>query len=227
MKKEILLKYVTNQNKNYSIDGYKRNSPDVDKPFNIIPSGNITMKGVDFPVEGTDNLGNKIIMQPGKDYKFPGNEVIEKPLKNKWEIMQDGGSPAYNIEELANQLYEKNKDVPWVKRIMTGDTRSITDPNNPNQRSSHLMSSSDNYIFPMITDNNGTLEYITDWRKAFDIAKQKGDVIEMPNKEIANRIASGGYKTGKYWNSFVNKLEKKQIGGSIGFTQGTKWSIVE
>jgi len=65
-----------------STQGYKRNSPDVDNPYNIIPSGDITMKGVDFPVIGTDNLGNTKIMQPGKNYKFKGSSVIEVPLKN-------------------------------------------------------------------------------------------------------------------------------------------------
>ena len=64
-----------------STQGYKKNSPDVDKPFNIIPSGDITMKGVEFPVKGTDNLGNTKIMKPGKDYKFPGTIVTETKYK--------------------------------------------------------------------------------------------------------------------------------------------------
>jgi len=62
---------------NCSVEGYKRNSPDVNKKVNIIQSGNITMKGVDFPVKGVDNLGNTKIMKPGKDYKFPGTIVKE------------------------------------------------------------------------------------------------------------------------------------------------------
>ena len=60
-----------------STEGYKKNSPDVDNSVNFIPSGNITMKGVDFPVKGTDNLGNTKIMKPGKDYRFPGTIVKE------------------------------------------------------------------------------------------------------------------------------------------------------
>ena len=32
--------------------GYKRNSPDVNKKVNVVPSGDITMKGVDFKVRG-------------------------------------------------------------------------------------------------------------------------------------------------------------------------------
>ena len=65
--------------KNISTQGYKKNSPDVGNKSNLIPSGDITMKGVEFPVKGTDNLGNTKIMQPGKDYKFPGSSVLETP----------------------------------------------------------------------------------------------------------------------------------------------------
>jgi hypothetical protein len=60
-----------------STEGYKHNSPDVNREVNIIPSGDITMKGVKFPVKGVDNLGNTKIMKPGKDYKFPGTIVKE------------------------------------------------------------------------------------------------------------------------------------------------------
>ena len=66
--------------------GYKKDSPDVDNPQNLIPSGDITMKGVEFPVHGVDNLGNEKIMEPGKNYKFAGDQVLETPLaiyKNK------------------------------------------------------------------------------------------------------------------------------------------------
>ena len=65
-----------------STKGYKRNSPDVNNPYNVIPSNQITMKGVDFPVMGIDNMGNQQIMYPEKDYTFPGNYVTEFPLKN-------------------------------------------------------------------------------------------------------------------------------------------------
>jgi|TARA_B100001094_G_scaffold302417_1_gene329625 hypothetical protein len=65
----------------YSNDGYKRNSKDVNRPYNVIPSGNITMKDVDFPVLGIDNLGNSKMMYPENDYRFQGNKVLELPLK--------------------------------------------------------------------------------------------------------------------------------------------------
>ena len=68
--------------KHFSTQGYLSDSPDVENAVNIIPSGDITMKGVEFPVKGTDNLGNTKIMQPGKNYKFKGNSVLEVPFKN-------------------------------------------------------------------------------------------------------------------------------------------------
>jgi len=67
--------------KKFSTTGYKRNSPDVNNAVNIIPSGDITMKGVDFPVKGVDNLGNTKVMKPGKNYKFPGTIVKETKYK--------------------------------------------------------------------------------------------------------------------------------------------------
>jgi hypothetical protein len=73
----------------YSNLGYKRNSPDRNNPFNIIPSGRITMKDVDFPITGIDDLGNEKLMFPGNEYEFPGSEVFELPHKEhpslEWE----------------------------------------------------------------------------------------------------------------------------------------------
>ena len=76
----------------YSKNGYKRNSEDVNNPYNVIPSGNITMKGVDFPVMGTDDYGNQKLMMPGGEYIFPGNNVFEVPLQNLPRHFQQGGS---------------------------------------------------------------------------------------------------------------------------------------
>jgi hypothetical protein len=68
----------------FSKKGYLRNSPDVNKPQNIIKGGNITMKGVDFKVHGIDNNGYAKVMTPGYDYNFPNAEyVTETPIKNK------------------------------------------------------------------------------------------------------------------------------------------------
>lgn len=62
--------------------GYLKNSPDVNKPQNVVKGGNITMKGVEFKVLGVDNNGYAKVMYPGYDYVFPGAKyVIETPIK--------------------------------------------------------------------------------------------------------------------------------------------------
>ena len=64
-----------------STKGYKKNSPDVNKPYSVIPGGNITMKGVEFKVLGTDDRGYTKVMYPGYDYIFPGAKyVVEKKM---------------------------------------------------------------------------------------------------------------------------------------------------
>jgi hypothetical protein len=81
--------YITDISEYLSVEGYKFNSPDVDNPFNIIDSGSITMQDVEFPVLGTDNLGNSQMMFPENDYQFPGDMVFEMP------IAQEGGSVSW------------------------------------------------------------------------------------------------------------------------------------
>jgi len=61
--------------------GYKKNSPDLNNPHNMIECSDITMLDVGFKIKGEDNLGNVKIMKPGKKYSFPGNKVLETPLK--------------------------------------------------------------------------------------------------------------------------------------------------
>ncbi len=54
----------------------------------IIPSSNITMKGVNYPVLGVDDLGNSQMMMPGQDYNFPGQYVTEIPQMGKGGLAQ-------------------------------------------------------------------------------------------------------------------------------------------
>jgi len=69
-----------------------------------IPSGDITMQGVPYPVLGVDNLGNQQLMHPGLDYTFPGQSVTEYPQ------MQDGGST--DTRSVA-QMWQETTGLPW------------------------------------------------------------------------------------------------------------------
>jgi len=60
----------------------------------IIPSTDITMEGVDYPVLGISDTGDQQMMYPGEDYQFDGDYVTEYPMMKEggWlSKYQDGG----------------------------------------------------------------------------------------------------------------------------------------
>jgi len=99
----------------FSKEGYRSTSSDVNNLFNIIPSGNITMKEKDGtplkkgPLLGIDNLGNSQLMLPGADYQFPGNVVQEVPLAKKGGPFQNSNIYATNKLFAINPLFKKRK----------------------------------------------------------------------------------------------------------------------
>jgi hypothetical protein len=88
----------------FSTEGYKKDSPDINNLFNIIDSSDISMKDVEFPVMGYDELGNSQLMMPGGEYKFPGNQVLEIPMA------QNG-----------NGEFRDFKGIPFLSSIAAGD----------------------------------------------------------------------------------------------------------
>jgi hypothetical protein len=56
------------------------------KPVRI-PSNDITMKGVGYPVLGVANNGQRKIMLPGADYTFPGADYVDE-----YPQMKKGGA---------------------------------------------------------------------------------------------------------------------------------------
>jgi hypothetical protein len=118
----------------FSKKGYLRNSPDVNKPQNIIKGGNITMKGVDFKVHGVDNNGYAKVMTPPHDYYFPNAKyVTETPIKNK-EMngpfkMKPGRSPFPKTgkglpKDMTNPIMQRidvRTGKPTIEREESGD----------------------------------------------------------------------------------------------------------
>lgn len=64
--------------------GYLDGTATAGNPYNIIPSGDITMKGVSMPLWATPIKNGKakkpIMMQPGNNYKFDADFVHEMPI---------------------------------------------------------------------------------------------------------------------------------------------------
>lgn len=98
-----------------------------------IPSNQITMKGVNYPVLGVDNLGNQQMMHPGMDYTFPGQSVTEYPQMDNAKY---GGrkrntttNPAVGINKLMlnNEHYHTPKGRMFVPPMEKGG--SMNDDN--------------------------------------------------------------------------------------------------
>jgi len=122
---------MKNLEKYISFEGYRNDSPDKYNPVNIIPTGRISMKDVNYPVFGIDEYGNGGIMYPGNEYNFPGNAVLEIPMMGSGG--QHGGLDRWFAEkwvdvktgkECGRQKGEKRKGYPACRpsRRVSADT---------------------------------------------------------------------------------------------------------
>jgi hypothetical protein len=67
---------------NVTNTGYWPNSPDRNNDYNIIPSNEITMEGMNMPLIGISNTGDMRVMNPNENHKFNGDYVTEFPMNN-------------------------------------------------------------------------------------------------------------------------------------------------
>ena len=189
----------------YSKDGYKRNSKDRNNPFNIIPSGNITMEDVDFPVFGIDDLGNSELMMPGANYQFPGSSVFEVPLaqdgrgmiKSLKEKIRDEIAPVGYDRALSRIIdvlnpFNQNKKTQYEEYEASEDRYNTNVLNERQDLFSILLGLDQKHntipvskYKPTKTKNNDDIDYysspltekqITDFFAGTDIAKQFGNV---------------------------------------------------
>ncbi len=74
-----------------------------------IDSNQITMKGVDYPVLGVSDTGDRQMMYPDGEYKFRGNKVREYPLaKNGTELQE--------LEQLTNFVGYTPQPGGWLNK---------------------------------------------------------------------------------------------------------------
>jgi hypothetical protein len=92
-----------------------------------IPSNRITMKGVNYPVLGIANTGQKQMMQPGQEYNFPGADYVDE-----YPQMRSGGLPnKKNSKKYSRSLDATNRlfaEHPWFKKPKSRKNK-IYDPN--------------------------------------------------------------------------------------------------
>jgi hypothetical protein len=86
-----------------------------------IPSNQITMQGVNYPVFAQPNIGQPQMMYPGQDYNFPGANYVDE-----YPQMKKGGQKKYSRSlEATNKLFTAN---PYVKKKKS-KKKKIFNPN--------------------------------------------------------------------------------------------------
>ena len=125
------------------------------------------MKDVDFPIMGTDNLGNSQMMMPENEYQFPGDIVMEVPMAQtgievpKRQGVRDNGDGSVSTHLMATETFD---DVNW-------------------------------FSFPTLFQNeDGTWVDMSeqakiDWKPVYEEAKRRGEIIDFgTDKETAFKI---------------------------------------
>lgn len=93
-----------------------------------INSNNITMKGVDYPVLGISDTGDKKMMLPGKDYKFDGNSVTEFPMAQggeKLEPLYKPAVPGYDQKEFLRQWTNSPMGQSMLLKSFDGNEKAL------------------------------------------------------------------------------------------------------
>lgn len=93
-----------------------------------IPSGDITMQGVPYPVLGVDNYGNEQMMYPEMDYQFPGNIVTEYPQMLTGGVLQPGGGGRWldSVNAQFNNQYGGDPSIPELDQAKKGGSKGYS-----------------------------------------------------------------------------------------------------
>lgn len=183
-----------------------------------IESGNITMgpdprtgKPLTQPLLGVDNLGNKQVMFPGGEYKFPGSVVTEFPefQAGGFKMKDDRDSLVMNRETIPTlkpktplQLKNKPVNVPTIDTLMKMRPDLTKD-----QGIFYGTGDDTTYVSP-----GGKLPEVVvkAWKKPSNVVdlssiKTKDDAIALQKK-----LVESGYDLGQYG------VNKDGVDGQIG-----------
>jgi len=132
-----------------------------------IPSSSITMKGVNYPVLGVSNTGQKQMMQPGQEYNFPGADYVDE-----YPQMKKGGAKKKYTSDIINStnylfaehpLFKKKKQSK--KRIYDPKAKYYADGGENSCDPFYKWDSTLNKCVPFTEEEkaNYSLQYMKDW----------------------------------------------------------------
>jgi hypothetical protein len=163
----------------------------------IVPSGQITMKGVPYPVMGMDNTGHSMMMMPGGEYSFPGDMVYETPM------MKQGGYVVTKSNDRKGKTHKVTGPDGTVKYF--GDSELGQHPKDPERKAAfyarHKKNLENNPYFRAFARKT--------WEEGGEI--DEFDVMMMQNGGEMIRRADGSYSQRGLWDNIrANKGSGKQ-----------------
>lgn len=202
-----------------------------------IPSSNITMQGVPYPVFGVGSNGQKQMMYPGQEYNFGGASYVDEypMMRNGGGLLSksvncsncgwswkasDGGSDPLTCHKCGgivkmqrggtayvDSVLNANKALNWVQRLYPKNTPSMQIPGVKGP-STHFMESGDGRVYPTVVQMpNGSLKYLG--KDAFNYADSTKSYIQFPSDAEATWFGQN-YKQG------TGVLPKNASGGQHG-----------
>ena len=156
--------------------GYLPNSPDRFNHMNVIPSNQITMDRVPFPILGIDNYGNRQMMMPGSNYTFPGQYVTEIPMgsynsRNRYNELRQKQN---NLEQLRNDYLRKN--------IQNYDPTNFVKYNTPYEGTGLSLNESNEL------ERLSTLGYLTPEEKSRSFNFKQGGLIKYQGDKSPSQV---------------------------------------
>jgi hypothetical protein len=151
-----------------------------------IPSNQITMEGVPYPVLGIGNNGQQQMMYPGQDYNFNNADYVDE-----YPMLQDGGEKR-SFLETASQFIPYYEDYLDIKDILQGVFTG-----NKSQMNQGVIGLGQPFAGKALTS---TLDYFTEknlGKKTADkLSNKREGIVNMSNlerQELFKRYGFGGY----------------------------------
>ena len=174
-----------------------------------IPSNDITMQGVDYPVLGVSDTGDTQMMYPDQDYKFDGEKVTEYPMaQNGKNIPTTADSTRlYNSQMALNKFYENEMKAGKIRKSGT-DSMGSKITSNVLMESLNKKLRQDNLNFyrgliGMRKDMKGGSTWDDIYKELFNMSPEQ--ISQLENKGLGQTKSSSEYQ--EYYRDLVTPLQ--------------------
>ena len=189
-----------------------------------IPSANITMQGVPYPVLGVASSGQQVMMQPGQDYNFGNAEYVDE-----YPMMANGGYTVTRSSDRKGKTHKVTGPGGVVKYF--GDSKLGQHPKDPERKKAfyarHKSNLAGNPFFRAFArktwadggqtdDDREMLSGVADMlRRVNDVSNRKQIANYMMNNFREENVTFEPNKFLRSANAFGNAIPKAQTGKQV------------